>query len=235
MGKSSPSSPDPADTVAAQAQANRINQFTPFGNLVFSGPDNSTATTTFSPEQQGILDLLQSGQLGLGQRAVGQIGGLPQGGIDPTETRNRAEQAFFDREFALLDPIFQQQEGRLNQRLADQGLPQGGEAFGQAFGDFGRSRNRALEDLAAQSVLFGGQEAQRDVGFRQAGLAEIMAQLGLAQPQQSSFFGPGQVDVLGANQLQQNAQIANQQQRGGLFGGLLGLGGNLGAAALLGA
>lgn len=235
MGKSSPSPPDPVRTVEAQAEANRINQFTPFGSMVFSGPDNNTATITLSPEQQGILNQLQAGQLGLGQRATGQIGGLPAGPIDPTATRDRAQQAFFDRQFALLDPIFQQQEGRLTQRLADQGIPQGSAAFRQDFGDFGRTRNRALEDLAAQSVIFGGQEAQRDVGFRQAGLQEIMAQLGLAQPAQPSFFGPGQVDVLGAQALNQQAQLANQQNRGDFFGGLLGLGGTLGAAAILSA
>lgn len=233
MGKSSPSPPDPARLSEAQAQANRIDQFTPFGNLVFSGPTRSVATTTLSPDQQAILDLMQTGQIGLGQRAAQQIQALPTGPIDVDQTRTAAEQAFFNRQAALLDPIFQRQEADLTQRLADRGLAQGGEAFREAFGDFGRTRNRAFEDLAAQAVLFGGQEAQRDVAMRQAGLNEIMAQLGLAQPTQPSFFGPSPIDVVGPANMQFQAQLAQQQQRNELLGGLLGLGGSIATAGIL--
>lgn len=233
MGKSSPSPPSPERTAQAQAEANRIDQFTPFGNLVFSGPNRNTATTTLSPGQQAILDLMESGQIGLGQRAADQIAGLPTGPIDVDQTRAAAEQAFFNRQLGLLDPVFAQQERRLEQRLADQGLPMGGEAFRESFGEFGRSRNQALEDLAAQAVLFGGQEAQRDVGIRQAGLNEIMAQLGMAQPSQPSFFGPGQIDVVGPTNMAFQAQLAQQQQQNDMLGGLLGLGGSVLGAGIL--
>jgi hypothetical protein len=46
------------------------------------------------------------------------------------------------------------------------------------------------------------------------------------------FFNPGSIDMLGAYQGQMQAQMANQQQSSDFFGGLLGLGGSIGAAAL---
>lgn len=59
MGGKSPDPPpvpDPFDVAQADAQANRINQFTPFGNLIFSGPFRNNAQLTFSPLIQGLFD-----------------------------------------------------------------------------------------------------------------------------------------------------------------------------------
>lgn len=60
MGKKStpapPPAPDPARLAQEQAEANRINQYTPYGNLLYSGPNRNTATLTLSPEMQQLFD-----------------------------------------------------------------------------------------------------------------------------------------------------------------------------------
>jgi hypothetical protein len=83
MGKKSqpspPPPPDPNQIINTEAQANRVNQITPYGSLTYGGPDNNTATLNFSPELQNLF----SGQMGISQgvlnQAQQQLGSLPQG------------------------------------------------------------------------------------------------------------------------------------------------------------
>jgi len=59
MGKKDPQTvpqPDPYEVARADAQFNRIDQYTPYGNLIFSGPERNRADLTLSPELQGIFD-----------------------------------------------------------------------------------------------------------------------------------------------------------------------------------
>lgn len=70
---------DPYELMQAGARYNRINQYTPTGSVVYSGPDNTTATVSLSPEQQAIL----TGQQQLTQNALAQmlaLGGTPTEG-----------------------------------------------------------------------------------------------------------------------------------------------------------
>lgn len=78
MGKRSPSPPSPAESANAQAQANRINQITPFGNLTFSGPNRNTATTTLSGGLRNILDQQLTAQREAATRA-NQLGNVVLG------------------------------------------------------------------------------------------------------------------------------------------------------------
>lgn len=183
----------------------------------------------------------------------------------------RQEQATFDRAFSLLQPELQFQQGRLDQNLANRGLPIGSEAEGLETGRFNRTRAELLNQLALGSVGAGRAEqsrlfnqalqsrgAQTGDQLTQLGLTnqaratgfteqsavrgnqfnELAALLGLQQVQPpgiNQFVPPGQVDILGSQQLAQNAQLANQraalqdnafsnQQGLGLMSGLFGLG-----------
>ena len=51
-----PPPPDPREIAQTEAEFNRIDQFTPFGSLEFSGPNRTVATQTLSPELQGLFD-----------------------------------------------------------------------------------------------------------------------------------------------------------------------------------
>lgn len=107
---SPPAAPDPAQTAAAQtssnvatannnAALNRINQYTPYGNSVYTtdgtssgGAPQYSQTTTFSPEQQQLYDKFTQGQNTLANTALGSLGGVQSnfntpfsyGGPNPT-------------------------------------------------------------------------------------------------------------------------------------------------------
>ncbi len=103
MGGSSvqqPPVPDAGNIIGQDASVNRLDQFTPFGNLTFSGPNNRVANLNFSPEIQGLFNQmmgLQGDALGSAQNLFGggsfgqginldQFSGIQQGfdesGID---------------------------------------------------------------------------------------------------------------------------------------------------------
>ncbi len=89
----------------------------------------------------------------------GSFAGVPEGldtsglteipGIgDFAAEGNRVRDSQFQQALGLLNPEFDRQQGRLEQQLANRGLPAGGEAFDDEFGRFEDSRNRALQSAA---------------------------------------------------------------------------------------
>ena len=71
------------------------------------------------------------------------------------------EEATQSRLTNLLNPQFELDERRARQRLADQGLPQGGEAFETELDNLFRRRDESLLQVADQSVLAGRAEQSR--------------------------------------------------------------------------
>lgn len=116
-------------------------------------------------------------QRGIDLYGVQEIPGV-QGGFD--EARQRSEQATFERAMGLLDPQFAQQTESLRQTMANQGLPQGGEAYTDEFTSLRQDQSRAMEDAAYRAVLEGEQAAQnlyeRALGARQQQVDERMMQ-----------------------------------------------------------
>jgi hypothetical protein len=111
----------------------------------------------------------------------------------------------------------------LGERL--QAVGTSNQARQQAFNEMMGARATTMQEAQARDA----REAQR---YNQ--LANI---IGLTPTQGAAggiqgFFNPGSIDMLGAYQGQMQAQMANQQQSSDFFGGLLGLGGSIGAAAL---
>lgn len=96
MGKSSPSAPqapDPERTANAQTQTNiatanavanlnHTNQYTPWGNQIYSSTPNAdgtnswTSNITLSPDQQKLLDAQNAQSLGMSQMATQQMGNV---------------------------------------------------------------------------------------------------------------------------------------------------------------
>lgn len=127
--------------------------------------------------------------------------------------------------------------GQESSRLLADALSQRGQQFGEQLtgSNFNNSVRQAGMQNANAARVQGLQEA---LGVRGNQFNELASLLGLQQvqpPQMQNFFGPGQVDFLGAQSLnaqqQQNAyQSQLQSQQAGL-GGLYGLG----SAAITGA
>jgi len=282
MGKKStpqaPPVPDPREIAELDAEFNRIDQFTPFGSLVFGGDSRNEATLSFSPEIQALFNQQLDVDSGLLGQALTRLGGLDPNqidlssfgpiqsdaglnnlnfsglpGIDPSmfglgpgqqdalqrgisleglpeiptdinQFRGDVEDAFFQRGRQLLNPEFQRQEESLNQRLANQGLPQGSEAFGEQSQIFGENRNRAFQDLANQSILTGGQEASRQLanilGARQQGFGERLGQGQFNNQAIMSEFGRN-IGAFGAN-AQARSQLTGEQFQEGQFNNLVG-------------
>lgn len=259
MGKSkAPKAPDPKETAAAQTASNigtsvanawlgNVNQVTPEGTLSFdqtgtyqfTDPNGKkvydiptfTATQSLSPEQQKLYDLGMNTQQNLAQIGVDQSGRIRDLLGSPIELSNEAvEQRLFDLGRQRLDPVLQEREEGLRQKLADQGIQEGSRAFDRAMGSLYEGSNDAYNQL----LLSGrGQALQELLTMRNQPINEITALLSNSQVSQPNFVNAqmptiANTDVGGiTNQAYQNELAgwqANQQMGNNLMGGLFQLG-----------
>lgn len=208
---------------------------------------------------QSALDQYSSNLLNQGQPSGGSQG-APQGGPQQSFQNNQqaqngpadVERATYDRLTNLLTPQYDRQQRRLESRLAEQGIPIGGEAYGDVEKQFTNNRDEAYLNAANQAVLAGRGEDSRLFGISQAarnqGLSdrilertqpinELAALLGGAPQFQTPNFGSAaqyQVappDVQGSfnNAYQGELAAFNNQQRSksSALGGLFSLGGSV--------
>ena len=236
-GGSPPAPPAPVDPsvqIAAQARA-LPSIFTPQGSRVFSGDPNVAGSfrmdETLAPSQQRQLAGRNEVAEALLGRSNKALSGLPvgydfRGAEDPTANR------FFENQKKLLDRAFDEDGERLEQRLANQGLPMGSEAYTEEMDRFQRGRADSLESAAAEALQLGfGQ----DIATRQQNLNEVAQALGGSQLQPIGGSGGSPVDPAAAFANQQagvnrqyqgqlagyNADVAGQNN---LLNGLFGLG-----------
>lgn len=194
-----PPAPDPTAVANAQAQANRITQFTPQGNLVIgktdegggfvpAGAGQAALQVQPSPAQADILGKVEAGSKLLAERGAALAGNLPTGAInfeglpssisgidfskitgvpspdDFSADATRMEETTYNRGYNLLKPELERSERRLDQELANRGLPIGSELAELTADRYGRTRAAALDELAASSVGAGRAEQSRLFG-----------------------------------------------------------------------
>lgn len=239
-----PRAPDPYQTAGADYAYNNPSQYTPYGSLVNTPPvfgpngqiiNSGSMTMNLSPELQSILDRqLQVSGITLDQ-ALARQGELSNLGPLPTPDRGHYEQQLFERQRGLLDPVFAEQERGLYDRLANQGLPTGSEAYGFDQGQFFDERNqqygRAALDASLGAGDLMGQEISNAAALRAIPFNEIASLLGIQQvqtPSLGNFYQPRGADFAGAQALQTQAQQQNYMTGmsgfNNLLGGLFGLG-----------
>lgn len=252
-GGSAPAAPDPAQTAAAQAAANKdtaiaqaqlnmVNQTDAFGNkLTYNqigtspqGTPQYEAIQTLSPEQQALANKAQ-GIYGQGLDTATNLFGQLQGTLGtaaPQYDENYRQQqlaAMLQRQQPRLD----QQRQALETQLANQGITLGSQAYTDAIGNYDRSVN----DLSLAADTQAGNEAraayQALLGGRSQGINELTGLLGLGQVQSPSFAntpqtGVAPTDVIGPTNLAYQGQLAGwqagQNSSNALMGGLAGLG-----------
>lgn len=270
-GKKAPKAPDPTvvsqaqtesnqDTAAYNAALNRVNTYTPYGSQTFTqrGTDPTTGAPIFdqnielSPEQQRLLEMQQGQDLALGGIANNQIDQMAQmyaQGIDPSSVgdfRQQAQDALYDRNTLYLDRDFQRSEDRERNRLANQGVVEGSEAYNAAMDRFSRDKEIAYRQARNESIVGGGAEADRSMAqlfaLRNQPLNEFNALRNASQVQMPNFQGPANVSMPGTdvsgntwNAYQGDLAAYNAQQAGSnaAMGGLFNLGGQLGGAAIM--
>ncbi|MPY72160.1 MAG: hypothetical protein GEU92_19035 [Alphaproteobacteria bacterium] len=260
------------EAVRESALVNQINQRTPFGNETYTGAIGSpgrTRTVSLTPEGQAQLNAqnrIGTGLLGVGENSLvpqvqGALGtplnfdGLQEisGQGDLENYGAGLEEATFQRGENLLRPGMDRAREMEHTRLANQGLPESGEAYDEAIGRLDQSQQAQLENLALSSVGAGRQEQSRLAGLeqqiRQQGISERLTErgqpinelsallqgapaIGLPQFQAPSQYAVGAAPYLGATGL--SAQIQNQgaNRQNDLYGGLIGAGGQIGAGLL---
>jgi hypothetical protein len=194
-----PGMPDFAKLIELQGKENRVNEVGPKGSTIYSkgGDGMWTSTRTFSPELKGLYDK-----------------NLDMIGQSPDAYNERVGNAMFDRQKSLLDPVFAQQDRSLEQKLANQGLPMGGEAYNGERNRFDRMRNEAYSNAANQSVLTGTQAGaqQRTQQFNE--LAALLGEQQIGPTSPIDVMGP--MNAANQNQWQAyNAQMGQKQQQTG--------------------
>lgn len=254
----------------ATARLNQINEVTPFGSLTYEptgkkvdGIRQFQRTVELSPEQEKLLGLEQgiNEQIyNLGSDQLGRIGeaisdplsleNLPDRPTINDQTRQRVEDALYDRMTSRLDPRFEQQQRSLENQLVNQGFSRGTEGYTQALEDFRRSEADAYQQALSESILAGGQEQSRLFGLgsqarqqalqeqltaRNQPINELAGLLGQSSGVSVPQFSPAPTsqvapaDITGPTALQYQGQLnAFNQERAddrALMGSIFGLGG----------
>lgn len=238
-----------ADAARIGAKANRVSQYTPYGNLIYTSgvngdPDQWKSEVQLAPAQQQLLDQQNQTSLGLAglqNQGLGYVQNmldkpfdtsqLPQQMVNPGQT---AQEAIMSR----LNPQFDRRQGMLETQLANQGIARGTEAWKNAQADMDYARNDAYTQAALQGMGI-GQQARQQALQEQAYLrneplntlnavrtgSQVTGPQFQNTPQQATTQG---ADLLGAANAQYGAQLGgyNAQQAGqsNLMNGLFSLG-----------
>lgn len=236
MGKSSktPDAPDLLGLEKLQAAdqlnlaryntgANRINQFTPFGSMVYShgsgaDKDKWTSTVKLDPAQQKILNQQNALTTTLGTQAGKvlakpfDLNGLPARQINAGQT---AQDALLSR----LEPQFARDEESLRSRLVNQGIAPGSNAERGQIDQFNQGRTDARLQAALQGMDIGERERAAAFGensyLRNEPLNMLSVLKSGGQVGMPNFSQPGQqqltnaADLTGAAQGNYTNQLGN--------------------------
>jgi len=216
LSKDSPSAPapapvpDPSASVLAQARA-LPSVYGPGGTSIYSGDPNVAGsfrrTDTLSPDQQRQFDAKNQINDQVLSRTNAAIGAMPtgpyafDGATDPTTNK------VYGAQETLLNRSFDRDRTQLEQRLANQGIPMGSEAWQREIEDFDRSKAASLTQAAAGSIQQG---FSQDVATRQQNYNEVAAALGGSQLTPVGSGG-NPVDVSSAFAAQQAGQRQQYQ------------------------
>ena len=267
MGKGGGSAPPPPDYRGAAIEtakgdveaarlataANRVNQITPYGELRYTTNPNDvdqwgnqmwTATQTLSPAQQRLLDYQNATSEGLGELTGTGLNYVKGMMANPFTTANlpslgiNAGETYQDAYMRRLQPQIQQSRDQLQQRLANQGIDIGSEAYQRAMMQQAQRENDLL--LGATTQGFGTGLSARQQGFTEAAYqrneplntlnavrtgAQVTNPTFVSVPQQATTKG---ADLLGAATAEGNYNTAsanaNAAQNAGMTQGLVSLG-----------
>lgn len=185
---SPPAAPDPTTTIAAQtagnketavanAELNRVNQYTPYGSSTYSvnstnadGTPQYTQNVNLSPDQQQLFDMTTQGEKTLGNTALGTLNNLQSnfskpfslGGIaantDFSGQMKQAQDAAYNTQTNYLDPQYKNAQSDLDAKLAGQGLQVGDEAYSRGQNDLATQKNQAYQGARDSAVTAGNNE-----------------------------------------------------------------------------
>lgn len=222
----------------SQAEINMVDQSTPYGSLKYTqtgtaadGTPKYSATTSLSPDMQSLYDNQIGTQKTLGSTAGNLAQALQSRYSTPFSANTAVEDKIDSLARARLDPQVAMQQSALENKLTNQGITQGSEAWNNATKAFAQNSN----DQYNQLYLNGSQQAlAQALTERNQPLTELQTLMGLSNPTNPTFTSTptesiaapnsaGLTEQNYTNQVQQQ-QIA-QSQNNALIGGLSSLGG----------
>ncbi len=103
--------------------------------------NTNTLNTTYGPQLQSVLGTLFGG----------------------TNADKQAADSVFSAFSDRYEPIFERQTDNLQDRLVNQGIPVGSEAYGRAMNDLAQTQNDAYQQAAYQSVQAGQQARNNEI------------------------------------------------------------------------
>jgi hypothetical protein len=203
------------------------------------------ATTQLSPEQQKLLDIQNATSLQLGglqQKGLGYVESMinkPFGAENLPQVGINAGENYSDAIMRRLGPQLAMEQKSFDQRMANQGIPVGSEAYQNARRQFDMGQNDRLVAAQTGGIDVGLRANQQ--GFNQLGYmrnepintlnairsgSQVTNPTFQSVPQQATTQGP---DILGATQAGYNAQLgaanAANAASAANTGGLMQLGG----------
>lgn len=255
-----PKPPDPVATAQAQAgvnlstavtqqNLNMVDQVNPWGSVNYDQVGDTRfkdsfgnwvevpryqQTTTFSPGQQEIFDSSQGAQQNMAAIADEQSGRVQTALSDPFEFTNQdAADWSYDLASSRILPQQDRNEEALRSKLINSGLRPGTAGWNAEMERLTQANSDQLNQLALTSR---GQAFGENLATRNQPLNELTALLSGSQvsnPAQMSGAAPqvgvGGVDYAGLVQDNYQAKVA---QKNAMMGGLFGLAGSLGGAAM---
>lgn len=233
------------DAARIAAKANRVSQYTPYGSQVYTSgingdPDQWRSDISLSPTGQKLLDYQNNASLGLGEQtgqALGRVGDSLSQPFDYGSVQD-VQDASYKSQTDRLDPEWQQRQGSIENQLVNQGLRPGTEAYDNAMRVFNNGRNDAYGQARQNAIATAPQTLQQATAIRNQPLNELNALRTGSQVTNPTFTNaPTQAttqgaDYLGAAGLTQQANNASAANNSGFMSGLMGLGGQLGAAGI---
>lgn len=251
-GGKAPAPPDPRATAAAEVQYNRPDAYGADGSKVIQGFTDAEGNFRQGSAPQGMQtaqQVLESDfaryMRGLMEPAAGAaatriVGDSVNNMPGPAQVQDRSDvaKALFDRSFSMMEPAMEQSQTRLLTNLQARGIPIGGEAFNDAYGEQLRQTQDTISRLGMDSVVQAGGEQTRQFNLdqqqRSNALNEIMGLIGgnfsPAAPLPNAPAGTNIGQSINNQYQSQMAQYQSDQQSKASTKGALG---SLGAAAIM--
>lgn len=225
-----------------QDDYNRPNEFNPYGSQTFEvGPDGRMIQrTSLSPEQQQILDQQQGLDIGMGDLAGRQLGGVEASysspfsldgiGNDPRNVdfsadRRRIEDQIAGRFEELNSKWFAKQNEDLAQSFADRGIDPMGESAKMMREEQTRMQEDARRGAQLGAIGMGGEEMQRSYSMSQdargRSIDENILQRDRPYTELSNILGSRQGVVNPNFQARSNIDVPNIDMFGAATGNVL--------------
>ncbi len=262
MGTSSPpAAPSPQATASAQtgenvstaianADLSHVNQTNAYGDTSTYNQTGSTSftdptsgkvyqiptysqTTQLSAPQQNLYNTVQSAQQGAANTAQGLIGQAQSTLSKPIDLTANGINKFTNTQWEQpFNNYWGQQQDKLTQQLADQGINVGSQAYNNATQNFGQTVQNAQDTY--DTSMYGNAMNAATTSYNQPvnELSALLSNSQIGSPSMNATPTQTQIPTTDyasiANQGFQNQMAsynAQQQQTSAMYGGLFGLGG----------